>query len=195
MTDDEDDDNEHTAPILQVVDFNALSAALGDGPPSPPPPPSSSKGESQGRKNATYSSRPRPLPQVRLPAELDVPAVIIKTDDTVPTGPPVQMTVPMLGAPPIGSKGGSVAGAPATSALGADDLAVTTPRTAPRKRPPRPRQHTMIVRPRGPSTLQKIVVFFALLIVFVAGGIAFLVYGGAFGPDPEPPPQAPAAPR
>lgn len=99
----------------------------------------------------------------------DTPAVIVQTDDTAPTGPPIQMTVPMAGAPPTGSRG--------ALRISPSEASVTVAR----KRVPRPRQPTMIVRPRGPTTMQKFVVFMAMLIVFVAGGVAFLVYGGAFG--------------
>lgn len=185
MTDDEDDDDERTAPILQVVDFNALNAALGDAPPSPPPPPSAPSppgiGESQGRTNATYASRPRPVPQTRAPQmDPDTPAVIIQTDDTAPTGPPIQMTVPMAGAPPIGSRG---IGEPPT-VRGRPGLPPNVTLTKTRVR--RPKSPTMIVRPRGPTTLQKVIVFLSLLFVFVAGGVAYLLHVNAslFGIEP-----------
>jgi hypothetical protein len=173
---DEDDDDERTAPILQVVDFNALHEALGDTPPSPiPPAPSPSQGgvgESQGRTNATYASRPRPVPATRAPAiDPNTPAVIISTEDTIPTGPPVQMTVPMMPAPR------------AAVARSAPPPAINGPakerdRTGRISRHPRPRVPTLIVRPRGPTALQKAFVFVALLVIFVAGGIAYLLYSG-----------------
>ena len=76
--------------------------------------------ESSGRSSATYSSaRPRTIPPARLPVEdPNAPAVIVATDDTVPTAAPqmtAQMTVPLApaqrgvppfagypGAPPMG---------------------------------------------------------------------------------------------
>lgn len=53
-------------------------------------------GESSGRSSATYASaRPRTIPPTRAPVEdPNAPAVIVATDDTVPTAPP-QMTVPL----------------------------------------------------------------------------------------------------
>src|SRR5690606_27710444 len=78
------DDDAPTMP--DVVDFDALHAALGD---LPPPPTSSSPmvGESQGRSSATYASaRPHTIPPTRAPDadEVNAPPVIVQTDDTVP---------------------------------------------------------------------------------------------------------------
>jgi len=50
-------------------------------------------------------------------------------------------------------------------------------------RPRRPRTPTIVVRTRGPTKQQKLVVFVAMLLVFVGGGIAFLVYGKHIGLD------------
>ena len=58
-------------------------------------------------------------------------------------------------------------------------------------RPRRPRTETVVVRLRGPTKAQKIMVFVAVLTGFVAGGLAFLLYGKAVGwyvaaPRPQP---------
>lgn len=72
--------------------------------------------ESSGRSSATYSSsRPRTIPPARLPVEdPNAPAVIVATDDTVPTAAPqmtAQMTVPLApaqrGGPPFGGHPGA----------------------------------------------------------------------------------------
>jgi hypothetical protein len=194
------DGDERSPTVPGVVDFNALHAALGELPPAPQP--SASAAESQGRTNATYAStRPHAIPHTRPPvAAVDTPAVIIQTDDTVPTGPPIQMTVPMAGAPPFGSAGSIrppvdvAAPAPVpTYEAPAADVQVALP-----TRPRRPRTPTIVMRPRGPTRLQKVIVFVAMLVVFVAGGVAFLVYGKAFGLDIDvpvlistPPPRRP----
>lgn len=203
-------DDETPAP--DVVDFDALHAALGD---LPPPPTSSSPsiGESQGRSSATYSSaRPHTIPPTRAPIadELNAPPVIVQTEDTVPTGPPQQMTVPMSGAPPYGGPGSSAplpvarpptpahpftpepfAAAAAPQAVGPDQV-----RTLPMAPPRRPRTPTIVVRTRGPTKQQKLLVFMAMLLVFVGGGIAFLVYGKQLGLDIDlglkPPPPRPS---
>jgi len=63
-------------------------------------------GESSGRSSATYaSSRPHTIPPTRAPNEdLNAPPVIVASDDTVPSAPPQQMTVPLMtpGQPPVG---------------------------------------------------------------------------------------------
>jgi hypothetical protein len=172
----EEDDDERTAPILQVVDFNALNAALGELPSSPPSSPPLS-GDSDGAKKAKYaSSHPRPLPQRVQPSlDANAPAVIVKTDDTVPSGPPIQMTTPMVGAPPVGSRGRP---AHAAEAYSVDDDEPTVTNLRRSTRPKRPRNPTMIVHRRGPTAFQKFAVFLAMLLVFVSGGAAFLVFGG-----------------
>ncbi|MBX3205802.1 MAG: hypothetical protein KF764_12085 [Labilithrix sp.] len=209
-------DDDASAP--DVVDFDALHAALGE---LPPPPTSSSPtaGESQGRSSATYASaRPHSIPPTRAPdpSDLNAPAVIVQTDDTVPSGPPQQMTVPMGGAPPF-VRGASSGPHPAAlagphpaagirppspshpfhpQAFSADatpqppenvQLTMQMP-----GRPRRPRTPTIVVRTRGPTKQQKLLVFMAMLLVFVAGGIAFLVYGKQLGLNIDVHPPAPA---
>jgi hypothetical protein len=196
-----------------VVDFDALHAALGDLPPAPT---SSSPtiGESQGRSSATYASaRPHTIPPTRAPDpdELNAPAVIVAKEDTVPTGPPQQMTVPMAGAPPFGASGpvssrphpaaGVRAPSPshpfatqpfvADAAPRAPDAVVNMTVQMP-TRPRRPRTPTIVVRTRGPTKQQKLLVFMAMLLVFVGGGIAFLIYGKRLGFNIDVRPSAPS---
>src|SRR5262245_27698977 len=76
-------------PAGEVVDFDALHAALGELTPTPG---GSSPliSESQGRANATYSSsRPHAIPSTRPPAvDIDAPPVIVADDeDTIPNTP------------------------------------------------------------------------------------------------------------
>lgn len=173
----------------EVVDFDALNAALGE---LPPPPTSSSPmiPESQGRKNATYSStRPHPVPATRGPAtDQNAPAVIVAQDDTVPSGPPLQMTVPLnfvnrpgpskppplppgaRTAPMLPSQPPPYATAPVANAANAANA-----------RYPRVRMQTIVMRDRGPSRQQKLLVFMAMLLVFVSGGVGFLIYGKQLG--------------
>jgi hypothetical protein len=94
-----------------AVDFDALHAALGDPLDFDDLPPAASElngdesdepgmpervGESSGRSSATYSSaRPHTIPPSYSPNEdLNVPPVIVASEDTVPSAPP-QMTVPV----------------------------------------------------------------------------------------------------
>jgi hypothetical protein len=146
-----------------VVDFDALHAALGE---LPPPATSSSPivSESQGRKNATYASvRPHEIPSTRPPVDMDVPAVIIAPDDAPPPAPQQQQTVPL----------GMVY--PHARAAPREEVARRTPRGAVPS--PVQRQPTLILRDGGPTRTQKLLVFIAMLLVFIGGGIAFLIYG------------------
>jgi hypothetical protein len=173
-------------PAPDVVDFDALHAALGD---LPPPAPTSSSPivtESQGRSSATYSStRPHAIPTTRPPPPeaLNAPAVIVATDDTVPSAPP-RMTVPLA---PFNVPGGRSSspphplGAPAFAADAAAAPAENLQAAIQMAGPPRLRTPTVVVRTRGPTKQQKLLVFTAMLLVFVAGGIAFLIYGKRFG--------------
>lgn len=174
-----------------VVDFDALHAALGELPPAPT---SSSPmlGESQGRAMASYaSSRPHAIPATRAPEvdAMNAPPVIVQTDDTIPSGPPLQMTVPMAQAPHRAVARGSNRPFPATGAGPTPELSSFAPTldnapTVPMSPPPRPRTPTLIVaRSRTPTRKQKLLVFVAMLLVFVSGGIAFLVYGKRLGVD------------
>jgi hypothetical protein len=148
-----------------VVDFDALHAALGE----LPPPPTSSRpmlSESQGRMNATYASvRPHKIPSTRPPSVgLNVPRVIVAPEDLIPPVPPQKKTMPLAGAPPLPKR-----------------QLVTEPLPLPPARDPMNRPQTVILRVRGPSNAQKLLVFVAMLLVFVGGGIAFLIYGRHLG--------------
>lgn len=206
-----------------VVDFDALHAALGDLPPPAPTSSSPAVGESQGRSSATYSSaRPHTIPPTRAPdpSDLNAPAVIVQAEDTVPSGPPQQMTVPMGGAPPFVQAAGSgahpVVGPHAVPGVRppspshpfnpqpfvAEAAAPPPPENVQLTmqmpgRPRRPRTPTIVVRTRGPTKQQKLLVFMAMLLVFVGGGIAFLVYGKQLGLNidvrPPAPTRAPSA--
>jgi hypothetical protein len=186
------------------VDFDALHAALG-APPAPdeprrraasrpaideaPTPAAPRVGESKGEHSARYASaRPHRLPPIHVPAERpDIPAVIVTSDDTVPSGAP-QMTVPM-GAP-VG--GAPVGGAPASGPHPAASpqypytpqpfptqpvaRAAANPTVRMDQRPRRPRVQTVVVRSRGPSALQKALAFIAMLVLVTACGIAVIVW-------------------
>jgi hypothetical protein len=179
VSNNEDDASSGSA---DVVDFDALNAALGA---LPPPPTSSSPmvGESQGRPSATYSSaRPHTIPPAHTPSDdPNAPAVIVQVDDTVQTGPPVQMTLPM-GQAPISSGHHPIAAAKPPPSSGSHALPPRPPTsenvqlTIPMvNRPVRPRTPTIVVRTRGPTKSQKFLVFISMLVVFVGGGIAFLI--------------------
>jgi hypothetical protein len=60
------------------------------------------------------------------------------------------------------------------------------------ERPRRPRTPTIVVRTRGPSKSQKFLVFLAMLIVFVGGGIAFLIFYPGLGLNIIPGSSTPA---
>ena len=178
----------------EVVDFDALNAALGALPPPPTPSsPNLGAADSEGRSSATYSSaRPHTIPPSHAPNEdLNAPAVIVQVDETIPTGPPVQMTMPMgpgvnvvataphpVSGPPDGMR------PPMTSSPGhpftpqpfptpGTSSDVTVPMGG---LPRRPRTPTIVVeRHTGPSRGQRIAVFVSMLLVFVGGGVAFLL--------------------
>ena len=197
-TDGEIDGETTEVPIAEetadVVDFDALNAALGVLPPAHSPPVVT---DSEGRSSATYSSaRPHFIPATRAPQDdLNAPAVIVFAEDPVPNPPPVQqMTMPMNGAPPPSNPRLMVGGRPPspshpflpTATEPYVGMAVQpsadlhqTPRMM--VRPRRPRHMTIVMRERGPSRLQKAAVFVTMLVVFVAGGIAFLIYKPASG--------------
>lgn len=200
------------------VDFDALHAALGEGlreaphPPVPPPPVKVAIGESQGRSNATYAStRPHAVPAPHVAADLGAPPVIVAEDDTVPGGPP-QMTAPLTTpmAPAMGHpSSGPYAAAPHVSSspmAAANPLSPSTPPsfavqglppTRPGQvqltmrmpeRPRRPRTPTVVVRPRGPSMMQKLVVFAVMLLLVSACGIGIVMWRAPqlFGLGPKP---------
>lgn len=174
------------------VDFDALHAALGS---MPPPEVSSSPdlpqprgltlekapSESMGRSSATYASAsPHAVPKAHVASEApDIPAVIVHTEDTVPAAPP-KMTVPMA-PPPAHSSGPHPAAVQAASypftpppfpvqAIPNNHQTIRMP-----ERPRRARVPTIVVRPRGPSTRQKLAAFIVMFLLFTAGGVALLV--------------------
>jgi len=189
----------------EVVDFDALNAALGALPP-PGAPSSPQLADSEGRSSATYSSaRPHAIPATRAPVELNAPAVIVAAEEpTVPSGPP-QMTVPLTpgGGIPVAPRTGPLPHGPQNPYAGEQYVAVaqqhppsdnihvghTVPMANP-QRPRRPKTPTIVVRPRGPSKTKKLLVFVALLVVFVVGGTALLVLrppaGLGFGAKAKP---------
>ena len=194
----------------EVVDFDALNAALGVLPPAGAPS-SPQLADSEGRSSATYSSaRPHPIPVTRAPAELNAPAVIIAAEEpTVPSGPPMQMTVPLTpgGGFPVAPRTGPLPHGTPNNPYASDpyvavaqhphsdngNVGHTMPMGNARQQqqqPRRPRTPTIVVRPRGPSRTKKLVVFVALLLVFVVGGTALLVLKPpaalGFGPKPKP---------
>lgn len=175
----------------EVVDFDALNAALGALPP-PGSPSSPQLADSEGRSSATYSSaRPHAIPATRAPVELNAPAVIVAPEEpTVPSAPP-QMTVPLTpgGGIPVAPRTGPLPHGTPQNPYGAEppyvavaqqhppsdniNVGHTVPMANP-QRPRRPRTPTVVVRARGPSKTKKLVVFVALLVVFVVGGTALL---------------------
>jgi hypothetical protein len=170
--------------------------------------------ESLGRSNASYaSSKPHVVKAATRPNEdLAAPAVIV-AHDTVPGGPP-NMTMP-LGTPqtpPAGQpiSGPHVAAAPSSGQHAVGPAGAGYPATppegfspvrAPRQtvrmdvRPRRPKAMTVVVRPRGPSTGQKIGAFVGMLLLVIACGVAVIVWRKpmwlGFAPVPtEPAPTA-----
>lgn len=186
----------HEADGPAPVDFDALHAALGS---MPPPEVTSSpelpqprgltleKGpsESMGRSSATYASAsPHAVPKAHVASEApDIPAVIVHAEDTAPTptAPAVplgaKMTVPM--APPPAHSSGPHPAAPSypftpppfpVQAIPNSSHTIRMP-----ERPRRGRVPTIVVRPRGPSTRQKLAAFIVMFLLFTAGGVALLV--------------------
>lgn len=174
------------------VDFDALHAALGS---MPPPEVSSSPdlpqprgltlerapSESMGRSSATYASAsPRAVPKAHVANEApDIPAVIVQhTEETVPAPPP-KMTVPM--APPPAHSSGPHPAAQAAYPFTPPPFPVQAiPNSSHTVRMPerphrRARVPTIVVRPRGPSTRQKLAAFIVMFLLFTAGGVALLV--------------------
>ncbi|MBX3228141.1 MAG: hypothetical protein KIT84_27050 [Labilithrix sp.] len=184
-----------------VVDFDALHAALGD---IPPPPTSSTpalaEATSGGKNNAQYSSaRPHTIPPTRAPAvDMNAPSIVI-ADDVPPTSQPnmpaaaaaAQMTIPM-GSPILSGVGAVSPGpmpvavrAPSASHPGfdgprhpANDAVQQTMHMPgrPIAPPRRPRSPTMVVHARGPSRAKKMLVFFAMLLFVVGVGVAVLAF-------------------
>lgn len=188
-----------------VVDFNALHAALGD---LPPPPTSSTPNlgttDSSGKNNAQYASaRPHTIPPTRAPAaaDLNAPSIVVADDPPQsvpnmpianPVNPAAQMTIPMNS--PILSGVGAVSPGPMPVAgqLGrppspshpfdprypaSDNVQQTMhmPGRPVAPIPRRPRSPTMVVRARGPSGKKKALVFIAMLLLVVGIGVGIIV--------------------
>jgi hypothetical protein len=179
----EDDESGSSA----VVDFDALHAALGAVAPAP-----SSSGDavsdSEGRSSATYASaRPHAIPKGHASHDdPNTPAVIVLADDTVQTGPPIMMGAGRLGRP-ISS--GPLPVAPSRTdppvqvrtepfpAMAQAQAFVDPKLTLRMAERPRKRHTVTVALPsRGPTNQQKFMVFVAMLVVVVAGGISALVY-------------------
>lgn len=208
-----------------VVDFNALHAALGDLPPAPPSSSSPSISESQGKNSATYSSsRPHTIPPTRAPvADPNAPSIVI-ADDPPPQSAPAphvnmtaQMTIPM--GSPILSGVGAVSPGPMPVAPqrpttpnhhfdpprhpAADNVQQTIHMPGRPIAPPRrPRSPTMVVRVRGPSSTKKVLVFVMMLLLVVGIGLVILIVlrPGGIGLDSLPngkpaPTFSPAPPK
>jgi hypothetical protein len=164
----------------EVVDFDALNAALGAATDAPVP----VIPESEGRSSATYASaRPHAIPATRGPVAIpDEPAVIVQADDTVQSGPP-NMTVPLGGPPPLRVPPVAVPIAtptvptPAPAVFvrqSADEAKYTLPMP---QRPRRPGGQTIVLtQAQGPTRQQKALVFIAMLVIVVSTGLAVLVY-------------------
>lgn len=183
-----------------VVDFNALHAALGD---LPPPPTSSTPNigaaTSDGKNNATYASaRPHTIPPTRAPAtDINAPSIVVADDPPPPTSVPnmpvasAQMTIPM--GSPIMSGVGAVSSGPIPVAplhrppspshpfdprYPAQDNVQQTMHMPGRPVAPiprRPRTPTMVVRARGPSGKKKALVFIGMLLLVVGVGIGVII--------------------
>ncbi len=203
--------NGAAAPVKEEpapVDFDALNAALGDLPQPKASIPPKAASESEGRSSATYASaRPHTIPPAHEPSDLDAPAVIVATDDTVPSAPP-KMTTPLAAAgigPGSGehrvpSSGNQPAAAkaqqasyPFTPQPFPVQRGVVQPTMKMPDRPRRPRSPTVVVRPRGPSKVQKLVVFAAMLVLFLAFATAVAIWRqpGWFGLDGPAPAATP----
>ena len=207
------------APV--AVDFDALHAALGDpleldelsapvteanGDRSEELPDGlDERGDSSGRTNAQYAStRPHTIPPSYTPNEdPNAPAVIVASEDTVPSAPP-QMTVrvahprgiahtPQSGVPFVAPApaGHPNSGPQASAPTHSPSYPHTPPsfRAQPRnpaqmtmrmpERPINPRRNktpTLVVRPRGPSAKQKLLAFLTMLLLVTACGIAVIIW-------------------
>jgi hypothetical protein len=201
-------------------------------PPPPAPVVKVAVAESQGRSSATYASaRPHAVPAAHVATDLGAPAVIVADDDTVPGAPP-QMTAPLTSpmAPPVTRSVGHPSSGPYTAAphVSSSPMAAASalsPPTPPSfavqglpparpgqvqltmrmpERPRRPRTPTVVVRPRGPSMMQKVAVFAVMLLLVSACGIGIVMWRAPqlFGLGPKvvatqaPPPRfVPATPQ
>jgi hypothetical protein len=200
----ESDDGRHTDPITEpngvpaveqvsngatVVDFDALNAALGASAAAAAAPRGAPVvADSEGRSSATYAStKPHSIPKSKFVADGNVPAVIVDetprpTDEEEPTIRTARMRPSEHDLPVYTVRmrqSGGVKTVPYTASPSA-----TTPYTAPavaveplgpnaRRPSHRP---TVVVRKRRPSSVHKVAVFMAFLVVVVAAGIAVLLY-------------------
>ena len=197
------------------VDFDALHAALGAMPPpevtSSPDLPQprgltleAAPSESMGRSSATYASAsPHAVPKAHVASEApDMPAVIVHAEEHVPPAAPSnKMTVPMVPSPARGS-GPHGAAPPMAHPFTPPPFPVQaipngshTIRMPDRPIPRRARVPTIVVRPRGPSTRQKLAAFIVMFLLFTASGVAVLVFlrPGLLGLNREPLATTPSA--
>jgi hypothetical protein len=112
-------------------------------------------------------------------------------------GAPVPSSGPHPAAPPATSSGPHAAAAPSASYPFTPPGAFAPPGAPSTKktmvmpqRPRRPKSATIVVRPRGPSTFQKVAAFVAMLLLVTACGIAVIVWRKprwlGFEPVPAP---------
>jgi hypothetical protein len=176
-----------------VVDFNALHAALGDLPPPSSSAPVLGAVTSDGKNNATYASaRPHTIPPTRAPAvDPNAPSIVVAEDALPPASVPniplnaaAQMTIPM-GSPILSGVAAMSPGPMPVAGHGFDPrypaqenvqqtmhMAGRPVAVAPIPR--RPRTPTMVVRPRGPSGKKKAFVFIAMLLLVVGVGVGLI---------------------
>jgi hypothetical protein len=205
-----------------AVDFDALHAALGANEEASGRRASRSEtdaveveleepqiGESQGRTNASYVSGPHVIPSTRAPNEDPSAPAVIVAQDTSPGGPP-NMTVPLPTPPgghpisgpynvaPATSSGPHVAASPSGSHPNTPPGAFLPARKMTMRmdqRPRRPKSATIVVRPRGPSRVQKVAAFVAVLLLVIACGVAVIVWRKPLWLGFEAVPSAPTGVR
>jgi len=155
-----------------VVDFDALNAALA---PTPLAPVSSKPivADSEGRSSATYASqRPHTIPKSTFVHEEHVPAVIVSDEE-----PTVENEIPVHTVRMRPSGGVRTVPYASSAPFAAPSyLAPAAEATGPMYSSRRGRAQTVVLRERRPSSVQKIAVFVGLLVIVVAAGIAVLLY-------------------
>lgn len=158
-----------------------------------------SAAETNGRSSARYSSsRPHTIPPTRAPADIDpsVPAVIVEAETDPGLTP--EATAPLGAAPFVAaptSSGRYAAAAPSASYAYTPPGAFVPQAPPPQQHtlvmpqrpqspqipqspqwPQRPRSVTIVVRRRGPSALQKLGAFAAVLLLVTTCGLAVIVW-------------------
>jgi hypothetical protein len=172
--------------VGDVVDFDALNAALGASAVAAAKVSRPVVADSAGRSSATYASaRPHTIPKSKFVPDPNVPAVIV--DETPPRKDDEEVHTTRMR--PSGSdipaytirmrQSGGVKTMP-YQATPAPPPAYTAPAVPVEPTVPVPRrpQHrpTVVLRERPPSSVSKVAVFIGLLVVVVAAGIAVLLY-------------------